>query len=145
MSIILNDNLFDSYIQPIESTSTYDDLTKVCSKCGVEHPIENFGRSSGAKYRRSECNYCNRELGRVRRELKLVTPPPPEDHRCPICEKTSDQVKGAGGKKSGHWCLDHDHKTHLFRGWICHTCNRAIGQLQDNVRILENAIKYISR
>ena len=131
------------HIQKIEKKATYEDATKVCSKCGVEQPIENFGRSSGAKYRRTECNKCNRELVRVRKLLKEVTPPPPSDHVCPICEKTGEQVKGAGGKKSGTWCLDHDHKTGKFRGWICHTCNRAIGQLQDNVRILQNAIKYL--
>ena len=121
------------------------DATKVCSKCGIEKPIENFGKSSGANYRRTECNECNRELGRVRRYLKEITPPPPEDHKCPICLKSAEEVKGAGGQKSGHWCLDHDHKTKQFRGWICHTCNRAIGQLNDDVERLKRAIDYITR
>jgi|TARA_A200000113_G_scaffold192047_1_gene181077 hypothetical protein len=134
-----------SITQKIEKKATYNDVTKVCSKCGIDQSIENFGRSSGAKYRRSECNSCNSLLNKVRRELKAITPPPPENHTCPICEKTADQVRGAGGKKSGHWCLDHDHKTHQFRGWICHTCNRAIGQLQDDIKVLENAIKYIAK
>ena len=133
------------HIPKTEKKATYNESTKICSKCGLELPIEKFGRSSGAKYRRTECNSCNRELVRVRNELRKITPPPKENHTCPICEKNADQVKGAGGKKSGHWCLDHDHKTGKFRGWICHTCNRAIGQLQDDIRILENAIKYIAR
>ena len=80
------------HIQKIEKKATYEDTTKICSKCGVEQPIENFGRSSGAKYRRTECNKCNRELVRVRKQLKEVTPPPPTNHVCPICEKTGEEI-----------------------------------------------------
>jgi hypothetical protein len=118
---------------------------KVCSKCGIKKTLENFGKSSGANYYRNECKDCNKELGKVRSYLKSITPPPAADYICPICNKDADQVKGAGGQKSGHWCLDHDHKTKQFRGWLCHTCNRAIGQLQDDVENLKRAIEYLEK
>ena len=118
---------------------------KACSKCGVVQPLDRFCKSSGANYLRTECRDCERELGRVRRELKRTHPTPGDDHICPICKKGAAAVKGAGGRKSGHWCLDHDHKTNKFRGFICHTCNRALGQLQDRVDVLENAIQYLKQ
>lgn len=118
---------------------------KKCSKCGIEQPLDQFCKSSGANYLRTECRKCNSNLTRVRNKLRKEVPPPTEDHTCPICLKGAAEVKGMGGQKSGHWCLDHDHKTEKFRGWICHTCNRALGQLQDRVDILENAIKYLSQ
>jgi hypothetical protein len=53
-------------------------------------------------------------------ERKGFAPPPPEsecpprpaDGRCEYC--TSDL---------GPLCLDHDHETGRFRGWLCHRCN----------------------
>jgi len=61
-----------------EKKATYNESTKICSKCGLELPIENFGRSSGAKYRRTECNSCNRELVRVRNAGDLDMEETPE-------------------------------------------------------------------
>ena len=29
-------------------------------------------------------------------------------------------------------CMDHNHKTGEFRGWLCHKCNRAAGLLDDS-------------
>ena len=59
--------------------------------------------------------------------------------RCEICNVKFDDTS------QNKRCMDHDHKTEKFRGWICHTCNRALGQLQDRVDVLENAIKYLSQ
>ena len=36
--------------------------------------------------------------------------------------------------------LDHDHGTKLFRGWLCHKCNVALGMLGDS---LEGVLKMI--
>ncbi|MFI5397590.1 MAG: endonuclease domain-containing protein [Candidatus Binatia bacterium] len=40
-------------------------------------------------------------------------------------------------------CLDHDHKTGAFRGWLCNACNRALGMLKDDPAILRRAADYI--
>ena len=40
---------------------------------------------------------------------------------------------------------DHDHKTGVFRGWLCVPCNTAIGKLGDAVVGLEQAITYLQR
>ena len=67
---------------------------KACSKCGVVQPLDRFCKSSGANYLRTECRDCERELGRVRRELKRTHPTPGDDHICPICKKGAAAVKG---------------------------------------------------
>ena len=40
-------------------------------------------------------------------------------------------------------CLDHDHTTGRFRGWLCYRCNVSIGQLGDSILGLQRAISYL--
>jgi hypothetical protein len=41
--------------------------------------------------------------------------------------------------------LDHDHLTGEFRGWLCATCNHAIGMLGDTVAAANRAVAYLER
>ena len=60
--------------------------------------------------------------GRRRRhaEVKGHAPPPPE-HLCP--PRPADGRCEYCGNDQGPLCLDHDHETGKFRGWLCHPCN----------------------
>jgi hypothetical protein len=40
---------------------------------------------------------------------------------------------------------DHNHATQKVRGQVCHACNVMLGQAQDNITTLRNAIKYLKR
>jgi len=40
-------------------------------------------------------------------------------------------------------CMDHDHSTGEFRGWLCGHCNRALGLLGDSEDLLVNALHYL--
>lgn len=45
-----------------------------------------------------------------------------------------------------HWkklVVDHDHKTGVVRGLLCHNCNRALGLLKDDPEVIKNAVKYL--
>lgn len=42
-------------------------------------------------------------------------------------------------------CLDHDHDSGAFRGWLCHPCNRALGLLGDTLPDVLKLVGYLKR
>ncbi len=56
---------------------------------------------------------------------------------CAICGKKF--------KNSGDCHIDHNHKTGKVGGLLCGKCNRGIGMFEENISILENAIKYLKK
>jgi len=55
--------------------------------------------------------------------------------RCTICEGEL--------KKDKQTHIDHNHKTGLVRGLLCHHCNLGLGHFKDDISSLLNAIKYL--
>ena len=53
---------------------------------------------------------------------------------CAICKAIPNPKRVA---------VDHDHKTGIIRGILCHLCNTAIGLMKDNPEILIEAAKYL--
>ena len=41
--------------------------------------------------------------------------------------------------------VDHDHATGKVRGLLCARCNRTIGLLKDDPKVIRSAIRYLSR
>jgi hypothetical protein len=59
---------------------------------------------------------------------------------CPAgCESCGD----APDKQVLH--LDHCHTSGLFRGWLCGSCNRGLGQFKDSIERMEKALAYLRR
>ena len=57
---------------------------------------------------------------------------------CYLCKKPGD----------GRWkklCVDHDHTTGKVRKLLCRSCNTALGQVGDNIDLLENMIMYLKQ
>ncbi len=54
-----------------------------------------------------------------------------QDFRCAICGEHTKLY------------VDHDHETGRVRGLLCHKCNTAIGLMNDDEGILQNAITYL--
>jgi len=133
-------NLFET-----EFTFNPECETKVCSKCNLELPLTSFSRHSGANYLRTECKKCSQKLSKERKHLRDTTAPPPKNHKCPICSRSEEECKGRGNKKNGSWVLDHDHENGKFRGYLCHDCNRGLGNFGDSIETLKLAIKYLSK
>jgi hypothetical protein len=131
------------YIEGKEGEVIYQE-TKVCSKCKQTLSTHMFGKASGGNYLRGECRACSKEVTIAREKAKLTAPKIPNNYQCPVCQRTEEQVKHRGGKKSGTWCCDHSHTTGLFRGWLCHDCNRGIGNLGDDINRLKRAMEYVS-
>ncbi len=55
----------------------------------------------------------------------------PRPSTCEVC--------GSGEKI----VYDHDHATGKFRGWICFSCNTALGHARDNVEVMYKLIAYL--
>jgi|SRR6266850_252416 len=66
-------------------------------------------------------------------------PTRPEPANCECCGTPKPCNRGRSFR------LDHDHKTGIFRGWLCHKCNVGIGALGDNEAGLLLALAYIRR
>lgn len=57
---------------------------------------------------------------------------------CAIC-------KGQGDGKWKKLCVDHDHETGKVRQLLCRNCNMVLGQVGDNINLLEEMIKYLQK
>ena len=79
--------------------------------------------------------YPERRKATMRRTAGLPDPTRPEPDHCECC----------GGLPGRHsMCLDHDHNTGEFRGWLCTKCNSAIGKLGDDLDGVLRAVKYLT-
>jgi predicted nucleic acid-binding Zn ribbon protein len=94
-----------------------------CDKC-TEHGViqRHYKKSYGLKYK------------------EVIAMREKQDNVCAICKTSgfmmNDRVKSALN-------VDHDHKTGLVRGMLCHNCNRALGLFQDDIEIIQSAIDYL--
>ena len=66
------------------------------------------------------------------KELKIK-----QQNKCAIC---TDEL-GEGHRTQ----IDHCHKTGDVRGLLCKRCNMMLGNARDDITILENAIRYLTR
>lgn len=113
---------------------------KTCNKCKVTRPLTMFAVRKGHRDgREGTCRVCHRIMTRIHR-LKLdpavAATPMPEDGRCEVC-----------GVQPPNWglCLDHDHDTGAFRGWLCNQCNGAMGFAGDDPERLRALADYLDR
>jgi hypothetical protein len=65
----------------------------------------------------------------LKRRTELVGLPP---KYCKVCRKTSEKM-----------CADHCHKKNVFRGWVCHKCNTALGHAHDDPKTLRKLADYL--
>jgi hypothetical protein len=63
---------------------------------------------------------------------------------CGICNKPETSIFVQTGKIKS-LSVDHCHKTNVIRGLLCNSCNRVIGLLKDDPKILKLAINYLER
>jgi hypothetical protein len=114
----------------ITNKKTYN-LKRRCRTCQVECNKEQ--QKKDRKYRKEKrflraaqgMNETARELGEA------------FTGKCYICEIHEIDCKV-------NLSADHCHKTGSFRGWLCGTCNAALGFFNDSVELLEKAILYLN-
>lgn len=58
--------------------------------------------------------------------------------KCAICRTPQS-------KQKRKLAVDHDHLTGMVRGLLCGRCNLALGQFDDRIDLLQEAIDYLYR
>ncbi|NBP14756.1 hypothetical protein EBU95_10215 [bacterium] len=105
--------------------------SKICIYCKEEKSLDQFPKHNMYKDKLDmRCRSCIKEHASIRRCLHKKAPSKPK--LCECCKKTP--IK---------WCLDHDHETNKFRGWICERCNTGLGKLGDNIEGIVKALNYL--
>jgi hypothetical protein len=95
------------------------------------------GRRKHAWARRNKKRVQLTERARLlRKQEQAAGRPRPEG--CDVCGK----VVGSG---KGKIAFDHDHVTGQFRGWLCATCNLALGCVKDDVTLLLKLADYLDK
>ena len=99
--------------------------TKTNSKFADDEKKEQ-ARNGAFRYRAKKMGACPDKI------LALI------ENGCAICGKK--QVNNGARRVM---IMDHDHATGKFRGILCSGCNTAIGQLKDDPKLVERALKYL--
>jgi hypothetical protein len=73
-----------------------------------------------------------RTLSKDVREAILAS----QSYQCKICSVDLHNKKA---------CLDHDHITHMIRGYLCNNCNCGLGKFKDSIPLLQSAINYLTK
>jgi Recombination endonuclease VII len=129
-------------IDPLE-----EPLSKVCTRCGVEKPIEAFAKNQFGKnnriLRRPVCRDCYSKKVKINQtekkfyEARFPRPQIGDRFICPICGRNILR------KFKNDVVLDHSHLDGSVRGWVCSSCNTSIGKFYDDTEILQRAIDWI--
>lgn len=115
---------------------------KPCKACQTEFtpnaPSEHYC-SDKCKDEALADNYLYRNYGISLEDYKDMYVK--QDGKCKIC-------KDSGKRRVSHnhsmpLVIDHDHSTIKVRGLLCHTCNSALGQFNDDTSLLREAITYL--
>lgn len=123
---------------------------KICSKCTKNTQLIYFnGNTSGTdafdkngyRLRRPECKECSQKmykgklLARKKAKEMNISYKAPEGVVCAICNNPPTARNGL--------VFDHCHKTQIFRGFCCNTCNRTLGVFGDDVSGILRAVNYL--
>lgn len=137
--------------QPIEqfiSMQGSDKLCKMCLTCRNKNKkrwhkafVEQHGRlpfpeeMSKGGHSKKPIEQLTPQYAQSRRLAESSYLREKQNNRCAIC--CSDiSIKAT---------LDHCHKTHQVRGWLCHACNSGLGQFKDSPLLIRRAIEYIRK
>jgi hypothetical protein len=97
---------------------------------------ERKRRQTNESNKRCYHKHKDRRRAYQRRHAGLPTPTRAEPAFCEVC-------CGVNARTGLH--LDHDHLTGKFRGWLCVSCNRALGLAKDDPDLLRALAEYLER
>lgn len=129
---------------------------RTCKSCGWEAYSEqilplSFVASKGSKYGyRNLCQLCKIKENKANPKQKDWKTNHQTQKRYGVDVETykqrmqsSDSCEICGTKDQ--LCYDHDHDTMEFRGVLCRSCNRSIGQLGDTLAGVLKVVDYLRK
>lgn len=116
-------------------TASSDGLQSSCKVCQTTKIREYEAAHPGAKARWSRTSRLKREYGIT--DAQYAEMVEAQSGGCAVCG--DDQ--GDGQSEKLH--VDHDHATGEVRGLLCGRCNKALGLLKDNVKIINALATYL--
>jgi len=130
-------------------------MLRTCKECGLvattEDDLTQFVKDEQSRYnRRNICRPCwSKRTDNSSQQMKDWKTDYQVNKRYGITRAvylermaTSDCCGICG--HVGNLCYDHDHNTMKFRGVLCRSCNRSLGQLGDTIEDVRNVLAYLS-
>lgn len=120
--------------------------SKSCTQCGINKPLSEFSYRKQRRKHNSHCKACSsmknmvRDYGISPQTYNVLLKD--QGFLCGICGKHQDDVNSRGNIHR-KLCVDHDHKTKMVRGLLCHNCNVLLGHANDDMALLMSAINYL--
>ncbi len=128
---------------------------KTCTRCHVEKPVGDF-----PKDRQWTKNFC-KKCDNARRNTLYHSDPESVrwkriEHQYGVSREQWEACFESQGRRCGccgstdpgkgrNWQTEHDHKTKVFRGITCLSCNVMLGAARDSVDKLRAGIEYLQR
>lgn len=114
-----------------------------CRVCGIFQPSINFETYHAE--RKTRCKSCKKGHTKIIKKLRAENPLPPDDYRCPVCQRDIKELGRYGQRYMSSWVLDHCHNTNTFRGWLCKNCNMGLGMFKDSKDYMQRALDYLNK
>ena len=141
---------------------------KVCSKCRIDKPLEEFWADKRRKGKlQAWCKSCRRIAQNEYRKRnpgyeQLRYQREKDKHRekhlkrkygfslALYAKVLSEQrnrcaICGCEESKSKMFAVDHNHTSGKVRGLLCSNCNRMLGYAKENIETLSKAIEYLTK
>lgn len=118
---------------------------KICIDCNEFKSLDMYdprarNKSGEPVDLRNDCKPCMNTKRKIVAELKKIHKIP-ENHSCPICKRKAEDFLHR--YRGSPFCLDHNHATGEFRGYICQDCNTGLARFLEDQEILDNAKEYL--
>jgi len=112
---------------------------RICKMCKKDQPVGNFIREDYPKQKSKKysptCSTCRAKRRQQRANLQFYTLLfNTQKGCCAICNRHESQLKLK-------LAVDHNHKTGIIRGLICHRCNIGLGIYENRQKEFNNYLR----
>jgi hypothetical protein len=128
-----------SKYRPHPKPPTVVDGKKCCSACKAWLPVADFSPNVRLRKHQAYCRLCFRARMYGLTRVQWFQIFDSQNGCCATCYKKLD----VGGIRTKAPCIDHDHETGKVRGILCDFCNRALGDVKDDIKTLKSLIRYL--